>query len=89
MYFEAGVGETKCGNKCITRSCEANVRGDLGDSVVGAKMTCGIELVNGSSIIVAMKSKRGGKPRCLNKLNGTRVFRLVSANMLKINIMMY
>ena len=88
MYFEIGVGEIKCGNKCIIRSSEANVRGDLTDSVVWIKVVCGIELVNGSSIKVAMKGKWGGKFRCFNKFNGIRIFRRVRANMFKINKVM-
>ena len=59
MYFITGMGKTQCGNKSSISGFEANVRGDPGDSVVGAKMTCGIELVNGSSIIVAMKKQTG------------------------------
>ena len=61
--FEPGVRKPKGINKLSIRCCEHSVGGHPSDSVIRTKKACGIELMNGSSVKVKLKSKWSSKIR--------------------------
>ena len=63
MDFETGVRETKGSNKLRIRCREYGVGGHPSDSVIWTKVTCGIELMDGSLVKVMLKCKWGSKIR--------------------------
>ena len=61
--LETGVRKPKCGNKLRIRCREHGVGGHPSDSAIWTKITCVIELMNGSLVKVMLKCKWSSKIR--------------------------